>query len=230
MPDPLASLSDTFSGAALDAKWTVFEGDGTASIAVSGGELNLTCNAGASADSFWFNGEQGILIHQSVTGNFDVIATLRIRNTADSGLPPATQFRIAGIAAHDPDRATDLDYVHVGLGATAEADLRCEWKTTVASVSTFGSVSAPTGVGQIRLTRSGQLFTAYYRASAGDAWTTVQAMDRTAAALPNTLQVGMMVYSNQFAHDIRGFYDSIVFSTPGYVAARARLGPAVMND
>lgn len=214
--DDLAPLSDDFLGAAISSAWVNYEGDGTSSIAVSGGELNLTCNQGGAADSFWFNGEQGILLHKVVTGNFDVVADVRVRNLADSGLPTVGDgnFRIAGLAAHDPNRATNLNYVHVGLGCTASAAITCEWKTTVNNVSTFGSVAAPSGTGQLRLVRQGQVFTAYYRALTTDPWTTVQVMDRTANPLPSALQVGLMVYASVAGHDERIFVNRITFRRP----------------
>lgn len=214
--DPLLGLCDDFLGAALNSsRWSLYEGDGTASEAVSASELNLTCNAGGAADSFWFDSEQGILRYVSVTGDFDAIATVRVRNSANSGLPTVGDgnFRIAGLAAHDPNRAS-LNYVHVGLGCTASAAVTCEWKTTVNSVSTYGAVAAPSGAGQIRLVRIGNVYTAYYRAATTDAWTTVQAMDRSAAALPSTLQLGFMAYSNVAGHDIRLFVDSFGITRP----------------
>lgn len=214
--DPLSALDDDFSGASLDPKWLEFEGDGTIVQSVASGELNLTCNAGASADSFWFNNEQGTLLYQLVDGDFDAIADVRVRNLADSGLPTNGDgnYRIAVLAAHDPDRSTDLDYVHVGLGSTNVSGIRCEWKTTVASTSAYGDVAAPSGAGQIRLLRVGQVFTAFYRASSGDAWTTAQVMDRAAAPLPSTLQLGFGAYSNLASHDIRIFVDRFRVTTP----------------
>lgn len=219
--DPLSSLSDTFGGDELDGKWTLYEGDGDATITVSGGELGFQIDAGSTGGSFWYEAEQGCLLYQEVTGDFECVATLRIRNAADSGLPPVTQFRLAGIAAHDPSRAA-LNYVHVALGAAGEADLRAEHKSTVNSVSEpgggsspgYSSISWPSGEGQIRLLREGQTFTCSVRALPADPWTDIEVVDRTAAPLPATLQVGPIVYAADSTHDIRGFYDSITFATP----------------
>lgn len=214
--DDLANFGDGFEGGALSSAWTDYEGDGTSTIAVANSELNLTCNQGGSADSLWFDGDQGILVYKTVSGDVDVIASVRVRNLADDGLPTVGDgnYRIGGLAAHDPDRATNLNYVHVGLGCTASAGITCEWKTTVASVSTYNAIAAATGAGQIRLRRVGQLFTAYYRADPGDAWTTVQAMDRTANPLPTTLQWGFMVYASVATHDLRLFVDWVSFVRP----------------
>lgn len=214
--DPLGFFDDGFDAGALDAKWLEYEGDGTMSATVSGGELNVTVNGGGTNESFWFNAELGCLLYQEIDGDFDVVATVRIRNTADDGLPTndAGDFRIAGIAAHDPDRATVLNYVHIGLGTTDDVDHRCEWKNTTDSTSDFESISAPTGAGQLRLTRIGQVFSAYYRATSGDAWTLVQEMDRTATPMPDALQVGFMVYANRAVHDIQLFVSSVTATTP----------------
>lgn len=220
--DPLAELSDTFPGASLDASWLAYNGSGVTSATVSGGAATVVANQGGLTGAFWYDALLGGLIYKLVTGDFDVVETLAVQNSAGSGLPPVDNFRLCGIAAHDPDRSGPLNYVHVALGATADATLMCEWKTTVDSESDsgviatgqYGSIPAPTGAGQIRLRRVGQVFTAYYRASSSDAWTLVETMDRTTAPLPDTLQIGMMVYSNLLAHDIRGVVQDITFSTP----------------
>jgi hypothetical protein len=219
--DPLASLSDTFAGDELDGSWTLYEGDGTATLAVTGGELGFQIDAGSVGGSFWYEAEQGCLLYKLVDGDCECIATLRIRNTADSGLPPVTQFRLAGIAAHDPVR-TALNYVHVALGAAGEADLRAEHKSTVNSVSEpgggaspgYSSISLASGAGQIRLRREGQIFTCSVRATSGDPWTDIEVVDRTAAPLPSSLQWGPIVYAADSTHDIRGFFDSITFGAP----------------
>lgn len=220
--DPLAALSDGFPGDTLDPKWTLYEGDGEATLTVADGELGFQIDAGSTGGSFWYQDEQGCLLYQEVDGDFEAIATLRIRNAADSGLPPVTQFRLAGIAAHDPDRATVLNYVHVALGAAGEADLRAEHKSTVDSVSEpgggsspgYSSISWPSGEGQIRLLREGQTFTCSVRADVLDAWTDIEVVDRTAAPMPDVLQVGPIVYAADSTHNIRGYFDSITFTTP----------------
>lgn len=206
--DDLGDLSDGFVGSALGPRWSLYEGDGTIVTAVANSEWNLTCNAGGAADSFWFDAEQGILPNVSVRGNFSCVATVRVRNSADSGLPTVGDgnFRIAGMAAHDPNRAS-LNYVHVGLGCTASAAITCEWKTTVNSVSTYNAIPAPSGSGQLRMDRIGQLFNLYYRAAVTDAWSLAQAVDRSANPMPTTVQLGFMVYSNVAGHDERLFID-----------------------
>jgi len=209
-------LGDHFGGSALQSKWTLYEGDGTASISVSGGEMGMTINAGGAADSFWFDANEGCLLYQLVAGNFDAIATIRVRNSADSGLPTVGDgnYRIAGLAAHDPDRSTTLSYVHIGLGCTASAAITCETKNTIASVSDFDEAPAATGAGQVRIVRAGQVFTMYYRASPSVAWTLENTYDRTASPMPATLQLGFVVYASVAGHDIRIFVDDFTITRP----------------
>lgn len=206
----LSGLDDGFDGAAMQSRWTLYEGDGTAVTSVSGGQMNLTCNAGGAGDSLWFDAEQGILWYQLVSGNFDVSASVRVRNLADSGLPTVGDgnFRVGVLAAHDPDRSTDLDYVHCGLGCIGGAGIEAEYKSTVASVSSYASIAAPTGAGTLRIRRVGQLFSLYYGT------TLLQAYDRTAAPLPTVLQVGIGVYASVASHDLRMFVDSVTFTRP----------------
>lgn len=214
--DPLAALSDEFPGSSLDESWTEYEGDGTYAVnTVSGGQYSMEPDAGGTAGSFWFNGEQGLLTYKEVAGDFQCECRVHVTNSAGDDAPPVTQFRIAGIAAHDPDRDSVRNYVHIGLGSTAEADNRVEHKTTVDDVSTFGSASFTNGTneldGYLRLTRVSDTFTCYY-SSDGESWTELESWER--ADLPSTLQVGMVVYSNQTVHDIAASFDYVRFSTP----------------
>lgn len=214
--DPLSLLSDEFSGSSLSPLWTEFEGDGTyATSSVSGGQYSIEPDEGGSAGSFWFNGEQGLLTYKEITGDFDVRTRVHVTNSAGTSAPPVSGFRIAGLAAHDPDRNTVRNYVHIGLGSTDEVDNRVEHKTTVDDVSTYGSASFTNGTneldGYLRLTRVGTTYTAYYSTD-GQSWTQLQQWNR--ADLPSTLQVGLVIYANLTVHDIAASFDYVRFSTP----------------
>lgn len=234
--DPLAALSDDFESDEADVEdrgWLWHNESVVATQAIAGGELNLDITEGGGAGSFWFDGFEGMLLYKLVTGDADVRARIRVRNTAGDGTPAPDNFRLVVLAAHDPDRATVLNYVHVGMGSTNEAGNSAEWKTTDDSVSTFGNNSS-SGLSPLeldfRLVRVGQVFTAYVRFTGaeplssdvgwGSAW---QVMDRSsnltparaaAVPMPDTLQWGIAVYSNQATHDVQGFVDEVRFATP----------------
>jgi len=196
----------------------LYQGDGTATIAVSGGELGMTINAGGTADNLWFDTDEGTLSYIPISGDFDARALIRVRNSADSGLPTVNDgnFRVAGLACHDPDRAS-LDYLHIGLGCIATADIQVEHKSTVAGVSNYAAVAATgasTGVGEVSIVRVGQLFSLYYRPSTAGPRVLMQAYDRTAAPMPALTHVGFICYSNQAVHDVRLFAQNLVITRP----------------
>lgn len=196
---------------------TLFQGDGTVTTSFANGEMNTTVNAGGAGDAFWFDAELGCLYTLPITGNFDAVLTGRVRNLADDGLPTVGDgnFRIAGMAAHDPDRSTVLNYVHIGWGCTASAGITVETKNTVDSVSDYDAAAAATGAGQLRIVRLGQVFTLYSRATPGAAWTLQNAYDRTAAPVPDTLDVGIMPpYASVASHDMRLFVSSLRITRP----------------
>lgn len=210
-----------FDGTTSPTGLTLYNGDGTGTVAISGGELGLTINAGGTGDSLWFDGDEGVLVYTLVTGDFDAVASVRVRNSANDGLPTVGDgnYRVAGLAAHDPDRTGGvLNYVHVGLGCIATAGIEVEYKTTIDSLSDYNNTAptgASTGAGQLRIRRIGTVFSLFYRVNAAAAWTLVQAYDRSDDdVMPATLQLGFICYSNQAVHDIRLFSDSLVVSRP----------------
>lgn len=207
-------FADDFS-AGLSDEWVLTQGGGDSCTAeVVDGELVMTVTSGGVGADLWFNGDVGPLQAVPVTGDFEVTTTLRVRNGDDSGPCPANDasYRQFGVSMQDPDR-TVLNYVSLSIGDSAAADLRCEWKSTVDSVSVFDSISAPLGRGQIRCRRTGQVFDLYYRATAGAPWTLVQSVDRSADPLPATLAVGLIVYASTSDPDITGFCSSFTVAS-----------------
>lgn len=208
-------FSDSFVGDTLSPSWTLTQGGGdSCTVEVVGGELVMHVTVGGVGADLWFNGDVGPILGQLVSGDFDAIATVRVRNGDDSGPCPSNDaaYRQFGLSMQDPDRTTVLNYVSISIGDSAQADLRAEWKTTVDSVSVFDSISAPTGSGQVRCRRTGQVFDLFYRASQGSSWTLVQSIDRTASPLPDELEVGLICYASAADPDITGFCDAIVVS------------------
>lgn len=223
--DPLAALDDEFQGVTLDADWLSYEpGTSEVQTAVADSELDFTCNLGGVGNSFWYMLNQGIVLYKAVTGDFDMIAGVRLRNSADSGLPTVGDgnYRIAGICAHDPDRSTQLNYVHVGMGCIATADIQVEIKNTIDGNSFFDPVTptgADTGIGELRIRRIANVFTLFYRPDTESAWAQVGEYDRTAVPMPTTLHLGFMAYSNDGVlpnADVRLFVDYVHFTTPGF--------------
>lgn len=218
--DDLVQLSDAFDSSLRD--WQTFQPGLIGTDAVTGGEHVLEPTAGAAGGSFWYNANDGFLRFRVVDGDVRAVLDCHVRNSANSGLPPVTEFRIAGISLHDPDTSVDFDYVHVGLGSTNNADLRAEHKSTVASVSDplngdspgFSSVSWPSGSGQVEIERVGHDFTMWVRSGPAGARTLVRRISRAAAPMPRRLRLAIMCYANVAGHDIELHCRGIVVSRP----------------
>lgn len=220
--DPLAALSDEFAGDALDEAWTEYAGGGAYDVSeVMGGAYTFASDDGGTTipGALWFGGFQGLLTYKEVTGDFVCVCRVHVTNAAQDDRPPVAGFRQAGLGAHDPDRATVLNYVDVSIGSSDEAFHTAEWKTTVdgnmGSGTTFDYIEWNEGsnelVAWLRLTRVGSTFTMDV-SSDGVAWTELQEVER--ADLPETLQVGPIIYSNQNVADVVGSFEFVRFSTP----------------
>lgn len=233
LDDVLAELSDSFSrGASLTGNgWAIEDTSPSSSPSdtIAAGAADLEVAAGGTGGSFWFDTNEGALWYKTITGPVDFRARVRVTNAAGTDLPPVTQFRVAGIAAHDPDRTT-LEYLHIGLGSNNSAALQVEWKTTDASDSAYGYTEATLTGGSLlydlRIVRRAtdlQVFDLYVRAGTArtlddnEGWTLEQTIDRSdadvpdraanngsvAVELPQTLRYGPMLYANAEAHDLR---------------------------
>lgn len=138
--EALMDHSDDFSsGSDVSTNGWILEDSSPSSSpgsTITGGEWDFTISAGASGGSLWYDTNDGGWRYKVVTGAVDCRMRARIRNTADTGLPLTNNFRIAGLAAHDPDRTT-MEYVHVGAGSGNLSTSQLEWKTTDNSDSAY---------------------------------------------------------------------------------------------
>lgn len=215
----LAGLDDNFQENFVSPRWTMRKPAATQGATVWGGFLRLPILGGGTGAnrSFWFDNDDGILLYQSVTGDFDAQAYCEARNAADTAAAPVTNFQIVGLACHDPAEAPGTyNYVHVGLGSNGTASLQVEFKTTNNSVSTFTYTPLVSGSAWIRLVRIGQVFTTYWRTSTSNPWTLRDSVDRSAIgpAMPNTLQLGLMTYANVAVSDILGRFANFTVIRP----------------
>lgn len=211
--DPLAVFDDAFPGSSLDAQWTVFEPT-VADIDVSGGECHCSHVDGGVGDALWYDGFDGYLVYIELEGDFDVSIDARTSNADDTGAMPVTNYRVAALQAHDPDRASVRNYVSVGVGAIAEATLRAEWKSTVDNASDtgvlatgdFDSIEWPSGEGRLRIVRVGNVFTLSIDST--------ELLEVTRADLPATLQVGFVLYTNQAVAGCAAHFADFTVRTP----------------
>ena len=196
--ETIAVYSDTFAGATLDPAWRLHEAAEMQSPVVQNDTLYLLPTATGAAAT-WFQNEEGPGLFKPVTGDFTVTATVLVSNPAAASpipVPPPISYRLAGLLARDPASLPgDRNSVHVALGAGDSAvPLAVEDKTTDGSVSVFQLHPTPSHHAELRLQRTGPVFTMSWRPAAGGAWNIVATHVRL--DLPATLEVGPMAYSN----------------------------------
>ena len=239
--DPLAVLGDTFaSGSASMAArgWTLVDdtttpaGDGrvlnpTTSVTPGTGLL-LAIDAGGGTGSLHLNNNRGVQWHKGpiTAARFGVECLVTLRNAADSGDPPGTNYRLAGLIAHDVHSDANADHVSICWGTGNGAFPRAFWAHTVnGSSGTLGNTtpgfnvsSTLTGASRyLRMLRdfaNSDRWVLQHKAAAGDAWTTIRDVQRGVSAMPSTVYVGPTVFSDQATHDVAGRFAFIRFFTP----------------
>jgi hypothetical protein len=195
-PSAASSLSTAPSRAPVPsalpglAGWSVVTPNAV-EIAVADGSIELTLTRRA----LWFQGQQGVLVGQPVTGDFRVSAT--VQATDRTGAPLRDRgdglVELGGLMAR-ADNAVRENYVFIVVG-TDEDGLSVETKSTRDSISHFEGPAWPSSDADLRLCRVGATFTAFKRPAGGHgAWTKAATFDRP--DLPETLRVGPNVYSN----------------------------------
>lgn len=244
-PNPFAGLADYFDGGEADPTdrgWLVYKPDAVAEAVVSVGmDLEPVRGGNDPAGSLWFSQNAatqitGFLIYKAagpgsdMPVGFDARARLVATNSAGDDDPPVAvgEYRYVVLAVHDPDRSTDLNYVHIGIGADPDG-LQVEVKTTDSDGVTAQSVfpvepAMGTGSGLfydvriVRRTTDSRFLDCYYRPSSGalttdSGWvlhTTINRSDNTqpprgvAVDLPDDVQIGVAVYASPEVHDIHG--------------------------
>jgi hypothetical protein len=197
------ALNDGFDGASLNAKWQVLHPE-LVTISVQNSALNLV-----PAMSVWYQGNQGPMLYQSVTGDFKVTAHVHVRSESSPNQPPATPFRLAGLSARNPNGTNGEDYVFVVLGAD-DNDLSTEYKSTDNSQSSYQGPTWSYGPdAELRLCRQGQQFTLLVRPP-NQTWQELHSYARP--DLPAALDVGPVVYANTNPPDLRATFDDVIFT------------------
>lgn len=205
------SFRDTFEGSSLSADWSILHGE-LGTVSVQGGQCVLTPTVAGPAAT-WFNGDEGMFVYRTVSGDFTVHARVHASNLAGNA-PPPTEYRLGGLLVRQPGTSSgNRSSAHVAVGAgTNGIPVAAEDKTTVGSVSDFVLYpipATPTAEGELRIRRRGNQISLHYRPIGSNTWQLLRVHDHP--EFPSTLQVGMMAYSNNVPALIRVAFDEIVF-------------------
>jgi hypothetical protein len=160
-------------------------------IDVVDGAVRLTLTRRA----LWFQNQRGVLVGQPVTGDFTAVARVSATTRAGAPLtPPASHtVELGGLMARSEDSARE-NSVFVVVGTDADG-LSVETKSTRDGDSHFDGPDWDAAAADLRLCRSGSIFSAWKRpAGSSDPWSLAAHWDRP--DLPTTLRVGPNIYSD----------------------------------
>ena len=195
--------NDAYDGTTLNPKWLTLNPPTNSTFLLNGGFLRITPGTTATGFANAPNRTPGPYVYQSFTGDFDVRVTLWLRNAADSGDAPGNAFRSGALVASDGLGATNW-FEAAMWTATSAAFIR---RVAIHSDNTGAHTTlSTTGTGvtsaqaDLRITRVGQLFTLYWRATNplvpledNTGWTTTGTVDRSATPISSSMFVGTML-------------------------------------
>ncbi|XOV93075.1 MAG: hypothetical protein ACFHWX_23115 [Bacteroidota bacterium] len=167
-------------------------------------QLDLKSNA------LWYHDSQAGLMYTEVTGDFTISAIVRARKKSDNDQVVDCDVCLGGLMARDPLSAGGQNYVHIVTGNTP-AGLGVETKRTENSVSTYEPVNNGSADNELRIQRIGSEYKLYKRAVGATTW--IEAATYQHDNLPETLQVGINIYTAQSGTsvaDLSVIYEGIV--------------------
>ncbi|MDQ8184561.1 hypothetical protein [Pelagicoccus sp. SDUM812002] len=225
LADDLSPLSDEFENAASLSNWSrVFRTEGWGadqmqSIDVSesrSGYLTMIPKT-----SSWYRDWRGILMYKQVSGDFVATIDVEPRNRALDGAP-GSSYSLAGIMARTPRSsisqpsdwtASGENYIFLSLGTgNNPGHYQFEVKSTVNSSSSLEiDDGAPRAI--IQVVRLGEVFLVLRKLEDGD-WEVHRRYRRS--DMPNTLQVGVTVYTDWGPVELMDPFEHNQTSIDGY--------------
>jgi hypothetical protein len=197
------AIADDFDGAALTPAWSRFDQafgwpDKLKRLEVKNGVLAIE-----PRHSAWVRDAQAPFLFQTMTGDFDVRARVRVRSR--SGAVPGGTWSLGGLMARVPNgqtaanwqpRSENWHFVTTGVGPDA-GEVVTETKGTYNSYSSLKLRPFGSGWVELRLVRVGMALFALARDGAGGAW---QLRDRwyRMSGSP-AMQVGLIAYTTSDA-------------------------------
>jgi hypothetical protein len=197
----LSAMNDEFGGRSLDPKWTLFH------RRFGWADMLKTLDVGASVpgalhlqpfDSAWVRDKVAPFLFQTVEGDFDVRARVRVRS-AGRAVPGGT-WSLGGLMARVPNGKSAADwepfrenwhFITTGVGLERGAPVT-ETKGTYNSYSSLKLRPFGSGWVELRLVRVGMTLFALARPQGGK-W---QVRDRFYRMEPNpNMQVGLIAYT-----------------------------------
>jgi hypothetical protein len=220
--DDINSLSTRFDqGGALDG-WQLHEVKGWVSKweapRIEAGHLILRPRS-----SGWFDDNQAGHLFRVVQGDFVVTTRLQVSGTHSS--LPQTDFSLAGLFIRTPRELSDAsqwapgreNWLFFSVGtASPQGEPHYEIKTTTNSRSVLKILPSQAGWVELRIARTGEVFTLLHRPEGTEQWRVIDQMIRP--DLPETLNVGVTAYS-----DYSSVWATDTYNTSGSLKQNADL-------
>lgn len=166
-------------------------------------QLDLAQNA------LWYNADEGGAVFREISGDFTITATVNAVRKSDNSQAVACDVCLGGVMVRNPDDAAGENYVHLVTGFTPEG-LGYETKSTINNASTFEAYEDGLSQHDLRIERSGSTFVLFKKAEGDADWVMAASYER--ADLPNTVQVGLNIYTAQSGDvaDLSVIYENVL--------------------
>jgi hypothetical protein len=145
--------------------------------------------------ALWFMEQRGVLLYQSVDGNFKITAYVHTAKSSDPTQPPGGNgsVQLGGLMVRNGQGGRE-NYVFIVVGDDGDG-LSIETKNTVDSFSKYTGPAWDAAEAELRLCRVDQQIKLYKRhVGSSENWISAAYFDRP--DLPQTLQVGLNIYSD----------------------------------
>ncbi len=218
--NPLSVLNDEFEDSATLSDWSrVNEVEGWNADQLAIWDIDATQPGRMVQQPYttvWFEDYRGPMAYKEVTGNFSITTMVNItdRDPLDGNDVPVPRFSLGGLMIRRPraivnpaedwapgdqilgNPANGENYVFLSVGqgnVAGGTSFQFEVKNTINSNSSLAITNAPSGVMALQLVRIGDTVLTLYQ-EPGEDWVVHRRYNR--ADLPETLQVGMVTYTD----------------------------------
>lgn len=142
--------------------------------------------------SRWKDSEQGPFLWQTVSGDFEMQATIRVTKAMDTTRGPDAGFQVGGLMIRAPE-ADDESHILFAIGCMGNPQLKFISQNTTKGKSATHVTRVEQNEVTMRLRRAGQVIVLSYLSPENGNWVVIRQYAR--ADWPETLQAGIAGYS-----------------------------------
>jgi len=186
-----ANYAEDFKKITKNRDWQWYQPD-LVDWKLDGDSLVLKTNQ----ESVWWKNTRGPMLFRPVKGDVEVSIKLNARKASNPEVFPDSAYQFGGIMLRDPASdyiLTSENYVFNVIGNRGGNGIQVETKSTHNGWSSVQGTDWTTGDVELKIKRIGAEFSLFAKSIEDTDWQLVQEYQR--ADLPETLQLGIIVYS-----------------------------------